>query len=164
MSIDVYRLGWLCVIWLFATMVSAQTRLPAIQVNNLKGETVNVGSLLDDGVPTVITFWTTVCKPCLQELDAFSEQWEDWQREVKFNIVAVSADDARSATKVRTFVAANEWPFTILLDQNQDFKRALNVSVIPHLFVIDTKGSVVYSRIGYNPGSEAKVLEILKGL
>ncbi|WP_353195950.1 TlpA disulfide reductase family protein [Parapedobacter defluvii] len=164
MSIDVYRLGWLCVIWLFATMVSAQTRLPAIQVNNLKGETVNVGSLLDDGVPTVITFWTTVCKPCLQELDAFSEQWEDWQREVKFKIVAVSADDARSVTKVRTFVATNEWPFTILLDQNQDFKRAMNVSVIPHLFIIDAKGSVVYSHIGYNPGNEAKVLEVLKGL
>lgn len=125
---------------------------------------VYVESLLDDGVPTVITFWTTVCKPCLQELDAFAEQWEDWQREVKFKIVAVSADDARSVTKVHAFVAANEWPFTILLDQNQDFKRALNVSVIPHLFIIDAKGSVVYSHIGYNPGSEAKVLEVLKGL
>lgn len=154
----------LCFVCLHAAAAVAQTKLPAAQVENLKGETVSVTSVLDDGIPVVITFWSTVCKPCLQELDAFAEHWEEWQRTSRFKIIAVSTDDARSTAKVRSFVTANEWPFTILLDKNQDFKRALNVNAIPHLYIVDAKGNVVYSRIGYNPGSETKVLEVLKDL
>jgi len=65
---------------------------------------------------------------------------------------------------VRTFSAAREWPFTVLIDRNQDFKRALNVNVIPQLYIITPEGNIVYSHIGYTPGIEEKVLEVLKGL
>lgn len=152
------------VVCLYAAAALAQTRLPVAQVENLKGETVSTSSVLDDGVPVVITFWSTVCKPCLQELDAFAEHWDEWQSQARFKIVAVSTDDTRSTAKVRAFVTANEWPFTVLLDKNQDFKRTLNVNAIPHLFITDAKGNLVYSRIGYNPGSEANILKVLKGL
>lgn len=153
--------GFICLV---AVAVRAQARLPAVEVEDLKGRAFSTGSLLEDEVPVVLMFWSTVCKPCLQELDAFSAYWDEWQEAVPFKIVAVSTDDARSIAKVRSFVTANEWPFTILLDKNQDLKRAFNVHAIPHLYIIDAKGKVVYSRIGYNPGSEAKVLEILKSL
>ncbi len=153
-----------CLAALFAATAVAQTRLPPVQVENLKGEIVDVRSVLGDSLPVVITFWSTACKPCLQELEAFAEHWEEWQQESRFKILAVSTDDTRSAAKVRSFVMANEWPFVILLDKNQELKRAFNVHAIPHLYVVDANGNVVYSRIGYNPGSENKVLEILKSL
>lgn len=152
------------VICLFSVIGFTQKQLPSIQLENLKGEPVNSLSILDDGVPVVISFWSTICKPCLRELDAFAEHFEAWQEDVKFNIAAVSTDDARSMAKVRTLVASNGWSFTILLDKNQNFKRALNVSIIPHLYIVDSKGKIVYSRIGYTPGSEMQVLEVLKSL
>lgn len=157
-----YTLSFLAA--LFAATAAAQTRLPPVQVENLKGEIVDVRSVLGDSLPVVITFWSTACKPCLQELEAFAEHWEEWQQESRFKILAVSTDDTRSAAKVRSFVTANEWPFVILLDKNQELKRAFNVHAIPHLYVVDANGNVVYSRIGYNPGSENKVLEVLKSL
>lgn len=154
-------LGLIC---LFAVGVSAQTQLPAAQLKTLEGETVSSRSLLNDNLPVVISFWSTTCKPCIEELNAFRDQWTEWQKEVKFRIVAVSVDDARSVGRVRTFTTAREWPFTVLLDKNQDFKRALNVNTIPQLYIIDSAGKIIYSRIGYTPGSEAKVLEVLKKL
>lgn len=144
--------------------VSAQTQLPAAQLSTLKGETVHSRSLLNDGVPVVISFWSTICKPCIEELNAFRDQWGKWQKEVRFRMVAVAVDDARSAAKVRTFAASREWPFAVLLDKKQDFKRALNVNTIPQLYIIGADGKIVYSHIGYAPGSEAKVLDVLKGL
>lgn len=154
----------LCVMMLFCGMALAQTQLPSVSLNTLKGEAINSRVLLNDQVPIVVSFWSTICKPCIEELNAFTERLPKWQKEVNFKIVAVSVDDARSVSKVRSFVAAREWPFTILLDKNQDFKRALNVHAVPQLYVIGPKGNIVYSHIGYTPGSEEKVLEVLKGL
>lgn len=143
---------------------SAQTRLPEAQLHTLQGQTINAQSLLSDGVPVVISFWSTICKPCIEELNAFRDQWTKWQKEVNFKIVAVSVDDARSVGRVRTFASSRKWPFTVLLDKNQDFKRALNVNTIPQLYIIEADGKIVYSHIGYTPGSETKVLEVLKSL
>lgn len=153
-----------CLISIVGKFVSAQTQLPTVQLNTLKGEAINSQSLLNDSVPVVISFWSTICKPCIEELNAFRDQLTKWQKEADFKIVAVSTDDARSFSRVRTFVASREWPFTILLDKNQDFKRALNVNTIPQLYIVNRNGNIVYSHIGYTPGSEAKVLEVLKGL
>lgn len=153
-----------CFAHLSVAIASGQTQLPSVPLNTLKGETINSHALLNDSVPVVISFWSTICKPCIEELNAFRDQWTTWQEEVSFKIVAVSTDDARSVSRVRTFAAAREWPFTVLIDKNQDFKRALNVNSIPQLYIITPKGNIVYSHIGYTPGSESKVLEVLKGL
>ena len=156
---------WLLgLIYLFVTGVLGQTQLPVVTLSTLKGESISSASLLNDNVPVVISFWSTICKPCIEELNAFRDQWTKWQKEVNFRIVAVSTDDARSVARVRGFAASREWPFTILLDKNQDFKRALNVNTIPQLYIIGADGKIVYSHIGYTPGSEAKGLEVLKGL
>lgn len=153
-----------CFVIMLSATIFGQSQLPSVPLNTLKGEVIQSRSLLSDSVPVVVSFWSTICKPCIEELNAFTEQWSKWHKEVKFKIVAVSTDDARTIARVSTFVAAREWPFTILLDKNQDFKRALNVNTIPQLYIFSPNGNIVYSRIGYTPGSEGKILEVLKGL
>jgi peroxiredoxin len=143
---------------------SAQTQLPSVQLNTLQGGAIGSRSLLNDSVPVVLSFWSTTCGPCIEELNAFKNQWSKWQKIVSFKLVAVSTDDVRSLSKVRTVSTSRAWPFTVLLDKNQDFKRALNVNVIPQLYVVSAKGNIVYSQIGYTPGGEEKILEVLKGL
>ena len=51
----------------------------------------------------------------------------------------------------------------ILLDPNGDFKRAMGVNNVPHTFLIDTEGNIVYSHKNYAPGDEEELYEeILK--
>lgn len=142
----------------------AQKGLPSVEVKDIDGNVVNVRSILDEGVPVILSFWYTTCKPCLQELGAVNDAYPDWIEEADFKVVAVSTDDSRSSAKVKPMVNGRGWTdFTILLDENGDLKRAMNVQTQPTVYVLDKDGTIVYTHTGYTPGSEEELFDqILK--
>ena len=100
-----------------------------------------------------------------ERYQAINDQLMDWLDEADFQVVAVSIDDTRSAAKAKALASGNGWSdFIVLYDKNQDFKRAMNVNMVPHVFVLDGEGKIVYNHTGYTPGSEAELLEVIKGL
>lgn len=142
----------------------AQKSLPNAEVISEAGQTVSISSLCPQGVPVVISFWDTACKPCLQELGAFSDVYDDWKDEFDFEIIAVSTDDARSSSKAIPLAKGRGWPFVLARDPNGNLKRAMNVQSNPTLFIVDAKGNIVYSHIGYTAGSEKEIHDILSKL
>lgn len=76
----------------------------------------------------------------------------------------VALDDSRSSKKVKPFIKGRDWKFEVLLDENGDFKRAMNVNNPPHTFLIDGKGKVVYEHNGYAPGDEHKLFKKIQEL
>jgi cytochrome c biogenesis protein CcmG/thiol:disulfide interchange protein DsbE len=100
------------------------SKLPSVNIKTLDGETYNTQQIDNDGKPIIISFWALWCKPCKKELDAYNDNYEDWQEETGVKIIAVSIDDARSTAKVMPFVNGKAWDFDVLLDPNGDFKRA----------------------------------------
>ena len=149
-----------------ALLISATAfaQVPSVTVENAKGEAFNTKSLLDEGTPMIVSFWSTSCKPGIRELDAVYDALPDWLDEVKFRVVAVSTDDSRLLAKAKSFAEGRGWgeEYTLLFDKNQDFMRAMNVSVVPHVFVIDGKGKIVYSHTSYVPGNELELFEAIK--
>ena len=149
-----------------ALLVSAvaAAQVPSVTVENAKGESFDTSLLLKEGTPMIVSFWSTSCKPCIRELDAIYDALPDWQDEVEFRVVAVSTDDSRLLAKAKSFAEGRGWgeDFTLLFDKNQDFMRAMNVSVVPHVFVLDGTGKVVYSHTSYVPGNELELLEAIK--
>lgn len=80
-------------------------------------------------------------------------------------VVAVSVDDARTLSRARAMTQGQGWDdYTCVYDKNQDLKRAMNVSLTPHTFIVDGKGNIVYSHSGYTPGSEQELFEKIKAL
>ena len=115
------------------------------------------------GKPMIISFWSTSCKPCIQELNAINDVIEEWREEADFVVVAVSVDDARLKATAKAMATARGWDFICIYDDNQDLKRAMNVSLTPQSFVVDGNGKIVYSHSGYTPGSEEELFDqILK--
>ncbi len=159
------RLFLILTLSLFAIAgLSAQT-LPDVQVETQEGEIIAVRDLVGKK-PLVICYWSIACKPCIQELNAINDQIEDWRKEASFEVVAVSVDDARLKATAKAKAASLGWDFTCIYDSNQSLKRAMNVSLTPHSFVVDKSGKIVLSHSGYTPGSEQllidKVVEISK--
>ena len=146
----------------FSTLAFAQ--VPSVKMENAKGETFDTKSLVSSGKPMIVSFWSTSCKPCIRELDAIYDALPDWKDEADFNVVAVSTDDSRLLAKARSFAEGRGWgeDFILLFDMNQDFMRAMNVSQVPHVFVLDSKGKVVYSHTSYLPGNEVELIEAVK--
>lgn len=141
--------------------VQAQTEVPDVKVKNLNGELVSIREVVQ-GKPFIMSFWGVTCKPCLMELNALNDQMEEWLEEVDFDIVAVSIDDSRFSSRARSMVQGYDWQFRAVFDENQDLKRAMNVSFTPQTYIFDAAGKMVYSHSGYTPGSEQELLEQLK--
>lgn len=92
------------------------------------------------GKPAIVSFWGVTCKPCLTELNTLNELLDEWREEVDFNVIAVSIDDSRFTARARSMAQGYDWNFICLFDKNQDLKRAMNVTLTPHTFVIDGNG------------------------
>jgi len=144
---------------LMTTTLMAQ--LPQVKLKDMEGKVVDLSKLENDGRPIIISFWATWCKPCRLELNTISDEYEDWVDETGVKLVAVSIDDARSTGKVEPVVNSAGWEYDILLDPNGELKRAMNVSQVPHTFLIDGSGKVVWQHNNYSPGDEEELHEEL---
>ena len=139
-------------------------KLPSIDVKTMEGKTFNIADISNDGKPIIITFWATWCKPCIKEHDAINDEYEDWVEETGVKLYAISIDNARSSKRVLPTVNGKGWEFDVLLDENGVLKRAMNVNVPPHTFIIDGEGMIVWQHVGYLEGDEAEYIEIVEKL
>jgi len=137
-------------------------KLPSVNIKTIDGQTFNTQDIYNDGKPILISFWALWCKPCKKEMDAYNEYYDEWQEETGVKIYAVSIDDARSTAKVLPFVSGKAWEMEVLLDPNGDFKRAMNVNMIPHTFLLDGKGNIVYQHTSYYEGLEDEIYEMVQ--
>lgn len=144
--------------------VSDGRKIPAADVKTIDGKTFNTGKISNEGKPIIISFWASWCKPCKKELEAIAENYSEWQKETGVKLIAISIDDARSSAKAVTEAKTKGWEFEVYLDANQDFKRAMNVNTIPHTFLIDKNGDIVWQHNAYAEGDEEKLYERIKKL
>ena len=147
----------------FPLLLSAQSgKLPAVTVQTLDGKKVNTSSWSNNGKPMIINFWATWCAPCKRELSTISEKYAAWQKETGVKLIAISIDDARSMARVAPYVNGQDWDYEVVLDPNGDLKRALNVNNVPHTFLVDGKGNIVYQHNNYEPGDENELYRKVK--
>ena len=145
---------------IFSTL-NVVAQLPDVRLQDINGKTIQTGSITNNGKPIIISFWATWCKPCLRELKAIHEVYPDWQDETGVKMIIVSIDQAQDANRVKPMVDGFGWEYEVLLDPNGDFKRAMNVQNVPHVFVLDGKGKIVYNHTGYVDGGEQDIYEAL---
>ena len=142
--------------------VQTQTRkLPSIDVKGTDGKKINTSTFANDGKPIVICFWATWCTPCKKELNEIAEVYSDWQKETGVKLITISIDDSKTSVKVKPYVDSKSWDYEVYLDVNSDFKRAMNVVNVPHTFVLNGSGEIVWENNVYTEGGVVKLHDIL---
>ena len=148
------------VIIIFSLQINAQENVPNIDLRTIGGKSLKSIDILNNEGFSIISFWATWCIPCINELDAINDLYDSWNEKYNIKVVAVSTDDARSKKRVRPMVSGKNWAFDVYVDTNQEFKRSLNVSGIPHTIVV-YGSKIIHRRIGYTPGEEKDLLNII---
>ena len=138
----------------------SQNIVPNTKLKNLESEFIYTNDVLNENNFYIVSFWATWCIPCINELDAIVDIYEDFEKD-NIEVIAISTDDARTKKRVRPMINGKDWNFKILLDENHDLKRVLNIVGIPHTII--TKGTkIIYRRVGYSPGEEIDLFEFIR--
>ncbi|MCC8144906.1 MAG: TlpA family protein disulfide reductase [Bacteroidales bacterium] len=132
--------------------------VPSVEVKDLNGNPVNTSNLSNGGKPYIISFFALWCKPSLKELDEIQKVYSEWQRETGVKIYIVSTDEEDNSSKVRSTINEHGWNYKTLMDPDGKFKEALNINLMPAVFVVDSNGKIVFSRTGYTDGAESQLL------
>ncbi len=128
---------------------------PDFTLKDIEGQKVTLSELLKTG-PVYMECWDLACVNCIAELDALIPVY-DSLKERGLKIVALSVDKPADETRVRAFVKSKKWPYIVPLDQEQKVKKAYNIIIKPTAFLINIKGEIVYTHIGYKKGDEKKI-------
>jgi cytochrome c biogenesis protein CcmG, thiol:disulfide interchange protein DsbE len=145
------------VIILYSCISYGQKSIPSTTLKSLEGKNVNVNSLLKDASYTVVSFWATWCVPCRKELELLKTYEKDWQRKYKTQIIAVTADDAKTLPKVKPLLATKKWNYIHLSDVDKKFQIAMGIPNVPYTLILNAKGEVVYSHSGFANGDEVEL-------
>jgi len=100
----------------------------------------------------ILSFFATWCKPCHKEIPILQKFYNDFKEE---SIQIFLIDIGEKKEKVQSFVYAKNITLHVLLDsfattaKNYGVADYLGRATLPQLFIIDTKGKIVYIKKGY---------------
>ena len=136
-------------IFFFSLATMAQKELPMVTLTTLEGAATSIQKMANKDGVTIVSLWATWCVPCIKELDAISDLYQDWIEETGVSLIAVSVDDSRTLKRVKSLINGKGWEDDILLDTNNDLKRALGASSIP-LTIVIKDNRIVYKELIIN--------------
>ncbi len=149
---------------LCAPALAGDNAAPEFTLKDLENKDVKLSEVCKNG-PVVIAFWSTWCKNCPDEMKQFQRMYDQY-KDQGLTVLGVSIDCSKTVSKVRPWIQGRRFTFPILLDTANNVKRLYNVNPVPHSFIIDKAGQIVYSHIGYRPGDEkayeAEIVKLLK--
>ena len=113
---------------------------------------------------TLIDFWATWCKPCVNAIPELNEIYEAY-KDKGVSLIGINCDGPRSVAKVGPVSKSLQIKYRVLLDINSEIKTELNLMAFPTLLIVNTAGKIVWIHEGFVKGdSEEIIKEIEKQL
>lgn len=136
--------------------------LPAtLQLEDLEGNPVTLGDVMEAGVPTLVEIWASWCENCeaLQpQLDRISAEHPD-----DVNVVAIAVAVSQSRRRVQRHVDSHGHTYPYLWDGRGEAVRALKAATTSIVILADGDGQVVYTGVGGDQDLVGEVQRLVSG-
>ena len=120
------------------------------------GEEVPLASVR--GTPTVVNFFASTCIPCITEMPAFEEVYQELgaaDAPVRFLGIAISTDRSDDAQEL---VDTTGVTYPTAQDKDSSVASALDVTLLPTTVLLDADGEVVRTSSGELSAEELRTL------
>ena len=123
------------------------------QLQDRKGQEVNLKTF--KGQVIVVNLWATWCPPCVAEMPSFQKLYNDYGDKVIFLFIANDDPD-----KVDRFLAKNGYDLPVFF-QTSSAPEAMSSNALPTTYIINSKGSIVASKVGAADWNSNRVRSLL---
>ena len=113
----------------------------------------------------LIDFWSVYCSSCIQEMPHIVNLYTKY-KDQGLQCVGIDLDPMMPAAKVRKFLDGQSFPmpYPNVQDSKRQIMGLLGVSMLPTTILVDPAGVVRLFHVGYKPGFEKDLEEIVKKL
>ena len=111
----------------------------------------------------LIDFWSVYCSSCIQEMPHIVNLYEKY-KDKGLQCVGIDLDPLMPAAKVKKFLEGQSFPmpYPNVQDTKRQVMGLLGVSMLPTTILVDPAGVVRLFHVGYKPGFEKDLEEIIK--
>lgn len=111
----------------------------------------------------LIDFWSVYCSSCIQEMPHIVNLYTKY-KDKGLECIGIDLDPMMPAAKVRKFLEGQTFPmpYPNVQDNKRQIMGLLGVSMLPTTILVDPAGIVRLFHVGYKPGYEKELEEIVK--
>ena len=141
------------------SVTSKSQSLPGFKLPDVDGNDVSFADITGNSV-TIVSFWATWCSPCKEEMKKLNELYNKY-KDRGLQYIAINQDDQKSVSKVKAFVNAQNYGFTVLLDTDKKIFESFNgKDEIPYTIILNKNKDIVSSHTGFKTGDEVNIEDL----
>jgi len=141
------------------TPVMANEPAPDLSLKKLDNSSFKISDFKGDVL--YVDFWATWCPPCRKSFP-WMESMNEKYKSLGFKVIAVSLDTKRDV--IDQFLKSMSAHFTIAHDPSGDSASAFKVKGMPSSYLIDRKGNIYKTHVGFNDNDKASLEAAIKSL
>lgn len=140
------------------TLVKAGDKMPVFTVSN---STHTIDSHQLENKIVWINFFATWCGPCRKELPELQKRvWDEFKANPKFALMVIGRQHTKD--EVETFAKAQNYTMPFYPDPDRAVYGMFATSFIPRNVIVDEKGTVIYSTIGFEESEFAAMIAFVR--
>lgn len=132
-----------------ALAVSQGTSAPSFQIVTLDGTEIDLQEYAEKG-PVLLFFWSTWCEYCKHEMGAIQDLKSEYDSE-GLQILGVNPGWRDNEQRARSFQDKYGADLPLAFDQSGSLGQKYRLQGVPTLFLLDQKGTVLFSGHNISP-------------
>ncbi|MGN7818560.1 redoxin domain-containing protein [Chitinophaga sp. 22536] len=125
---------------------------------DMKGQPVPTAALKDKII--LIDFWATWCGPCMQEMPYLQQLYEAYKDNPKVVFMVVNSGARNTLADAQGWYGHKKYTFPVYYNTDPDVGEKFRFNIIPATYIIDAKGNIRFSNIGFEGPEIAAKLKL----